>query len=52
MRLSVKPLKQKDAGRGLAAIDRGSMAEMDVENGDYIVLQGPEGRAVARVWPG
>jgi len=52
MRLSVKPLKQKDAGRGLAAIDRGSMAEMDVENGDYIVIQGPEGRAVARVWPG
>ncbi len=52
MRLSVKPLKQKDAGRGLAAIDRQSMAEMNVENGDYIVIEGPDGRSVARVWPG
>jgi transitional endoplasmic reticulum ATPase len=52
MRLTVKPLKQKDAGRGLAAIDRQSMAEMGVENGDYIVIEGEEGRSVARVWPG
>ncbi|MFB6253026.1 MAG: CDC48 family AAA ATPase [Halobacteriaceae archaeon] len=51
MKLTVKPLKQKDAGRGLAAIDRQSMRELDLENGDYIVLEG-EGRAVARVWPG
>ena len=52
MKLTVKPLKQKDAGRGLAAIDRQAMAEMDLENGDYIVIEGPDGRAVARVWPG
>jgi len=52
MRLTVKPLKQKDAGRGLAAIDRRAMAEMDVENGDYILLEGESGRTVARVWPG
>jgi transitional endoplasmic reticulum ATPase len=52
MKLTVKPLKQKDAGRGLAAIDREAMAEMDLENGDYIVLDGADGRAVARVWPG
>jgi len=52
MRLTVKPLKQKDAGRGLAAIDRQAMSEMGVENGDYIVIEGDEGRAVARVWPG
>ncbi|SDF64501.1 CDC48 family AAA ATPase [Halorientalis regularis] len=53
MRLTVKPLKQKDAGRGLAAIDRAAMSEMGVENGDYIVIEGQEsGRAVARVWPG
>jgi len=51
MRLTVKPLKQKDAGRGLAAIDRAAMSEMDLENGDYVVIEG-EGRAVARVWPG
>jgi len=29
MKLTVKPLKQKDAGRGLAAIDRSAMTEMD-----------------------
>jgi transitional endoplasmic reticulum ATPase len=53
MKLTVKPLKQKDAGRGLAAIDRVSMSELDLENGDYIVIEGSDGRkAVARVWPG
>ena len=53
MKLTVKPLKQKDAGRGLAAIDRQSMHELGVENGDYIVIEGTgQGRAVARVWPG
>ncbi|NHN59476.1 MULTISPECIES: CDC48 family AAA ATPase [Halorussus] len=53
MKLTVKPLKQKDAGRGLAAIDRQSMHELGVENGDYIVIEGKnQGRAVARVWPG
>ncbi|MCU4799111.1 CDC48 family AAA ATPase [Halobacteria archaeon HArc-gm2] len=52
MKLTVKPLKQKDAGRGLAAIDRSAMTEMDLENGDYIVIEGGENRVVARVWPG
>ncbi|QSW99349.1 CDC48 family AAA ATPase [Haloterrigena alkaliphila] len=53
MKLTVKPLKQKDAGRGLAAIDRVSMRELDLENGDYIVIQGAgDSQAVARVWPG
>ena len=52
MKLTVKPLKQKDAGRGLAAVDRAAMDELDLENGDYIVIDGGEGRAIARVWPG
>ncbi len=53
MKLTVKPLKQKDAGRGLAAIDRVAMETLDLENGDYIVITGSDGgRAVARVWPG
>ncbi|MFW6017645.1 MAG: CDC48 family AAA ATPase [Halapricum sp.] len=53
MKLTVKPLKQKDAGRGLAAVDRVAMDELDLENGDYILLEGRQGgRAVARVWPG
>ena len=52
MKLTVKPLKQKDAGRGLAAVDRAAMDELGLENGDYIVIDGGEGRAIARVWPG
>ncbi|WP_254841235.1 CDC48 family AAA ATPase [Natronomonas marina] len=52
MKLTVKPLKQKDAGRGLAAIDRSAMADLDLENGDYIVIDSSDSRAVARVWPG
>jgi transitional endoplasmic reticulum ATPase len=51
--LTVKPLKQKDAGRGLAAVDRVSMEELGLENGDYVIIEGKDGdRAVARVWPG
>mgnify|MGYP006310211895 CR=1 FL=1 len=46
MRLTVKPLKQKDAGRGLAAVDRAAMAELGLENGDYVVLE--IGRASCR----
>jgi transitional endoplasmic reticulum ATPase len=57
MKLTVKPLKQKHAGRGLAAVDRESMEQLDLENGDYILLEGTDrggegNRAVARVWPG
>jgi transitional endoplasmic reticulum ATPase len=52
MKLTVRPLKQKDAGRGLAALDPRAADELDVDSGDYIVIEGSEGRAVARVWPG
>ncbi|MFB6361179.1 MAG: CDC48 family AAA ATPase [Halobacteriales archaeon] len=53
MKLTVKPLKQKDAGRGLAALDPRAADSLDVESGDYIVIEGHDaGRAVARVWPG
>ncbi|MDZ7702153.1 MAG: CDC48 family AAA ATPase [Halobacteriales archaeon] len=53
MKLTVKPLKQKDAGRGLAALDPHAAESLSVESGDYIVIEGREGgRAVARVWPG
>ncbi|MFB6229084.1 MAG: CDC48 family AAA ATPase [Halobacteriales archaeon] len=52
MKLTVRPLKQKDAGRGLAALDPRAADELDVNSGDYIVIEGTESRAVARVWPG
>ncbi|SMO58116.1 CDC48 family AAA ATPase [Halorubrum cibi] len=52
MKLTVKPLKQKDAGRRLAAIDRVAAEELGLSGGDFIRVQGSEGAAIARVWPG
>ena len=52
MNLTVKPLKQKDAGRGLAALDREAIGELGLEGGDYIRIDGSGGTAIARVWPG
>jgi transitional endoplasmic reticulum ATPase len=52
MKLIVKPLKQKDAGRGLAAIDKAAAEELGLEGGDFIRIDGREGTAIARVWPG
>ncbi|SFK86025.1 transitional endoplasmic reticulum ATPase [Halogranum rubrum] len=52
MKLTVKPLKQKDAGRGLAAIDRLAAKEMGLSGGDFIRIEGKDGTAIARVWPG
>lgn len=52
MKLTVKPLKQKDAGRRLAAIDRVAADEADLSGGDFIKISGDGGAAIARVWPG
>ncbi|GAB7094037.1 CDC48 family AAA ATPase [Halolamina litorea] len=52
MKLTVKPLKQKDAGRRLAAVDRVAADEMDLSGGDFIRIEGKQGAAIARVWPG
>ncbi|TYL35914.1 AAA family ATPase [Natronococcus pandeyae] len=52
MRLRVKPLKRKDAGSGLASIDREAMRELGVSSGEFVAIEGREGRVVARVWPG
>jgi transitional endoplasmic reticulum ATPase len=52
MKLIVKPLKQKDAGRGLAAIDREAAESLGLEGGDYIRIENDGQAAIARVWPG
>ncbi|WP_418285754.1 CDC48 family AAA ATPase [Halorubrum sp. DTA46] len=52
MKLTVRPLKQKDAGRRLAAIDRVAAEELDLSGGDFIRVEGQSGAAIARVWPG
>jgi len=48
----VKPRKRKDEGSGLAAIDRESMRELGVSSGEFVAIEGRDGRAIARVWPG
>ena len=52
MKLVVKPLKQKDAGRGLAAVDKQAAAELGLDPGDFVRVEGRDGTAIARVWPG
>ncbi len=52
MRLTVRPLKGRDVGSGLAAIDRAAMDDLGVSSGEFVAIEGREGRAVARVWPG
>ena len=52
MKLTVKPLKQKDAGRRLAAVDRLAADELSLSGGDFVRLDSDEGTAIARVWPG
>ncbi|ESS02987.1 MAG: AAA family ATPase, CDC48 subfamily [uncultured archaeon A07HR67] len=52
MTLTVKPLKQKDAGSRLAAIDRVAAEERGLSGGDFIRVEGSDGAAIARVWPG
>ena len=67
MQLTVRPTEKSRADSGLAVIDRESMAEIGVERGDYVLVEGPgsepgsnpglndggEGAsAVAMVWPG
>ncbi|MFD1569421.1 CDC48 family AAA ATPase [Halorubrum laminariae] len=52
MKLTVRPLKQKDAGRRLAAIDRVAADELGLSGGDIVRVEGQDGAAIARVWPG
>jgi transitional endoplasmic reticulum ATPase len=52
MQLRVKPLKRKDAGNGLASIGRATMDELGVSSGEFVAIEGGDGRVIARVWPG
>jgi len=52
MNLTVRPLKQKDAPAPPRAIDRIAAEELGLSGGDIIRVEGPDGAAIARVWPG
>jgi len=52
MQLTVKQLKNRDPGSGMAVIDREALQEIDVSSGDFVAIEGRDGaRTVARVWP-
>jgi transitional endoplasmic reticulum ATPase len=51
LKLRVAEAYQRDVGRKIARIDRRSMAKLGVSIGDFIRIEGPEGDAVAVVWP-
>ncbi|MFB6254734.1 MAG: CDC48 family AAA ATPase [Halobacteriaceae archaeon] len=52
MQLTVKQLKNRDPGSGMAVIDRDALQDLDVSSGDFVAIEGRNGRkTVARVWP-
>ena len=52
MRLTVKQLKNREPGSGMAVIDRDALQEIGVSSGDFVAVEGREGgQTVARVWP-
>jgi transitional endoplasmic reticulum ATPase len=51
MELTVKPLKQREPGSGMAVIDRQALRDSDLGSGDFVRLHVRDGSAVARAWP-
>ena len=54
MNLTVKPLRQKDAKRSIAAVDKQYLKENNLVNGDYIYVKNinNDSKSIVRVWPG
>ena len=52
MDLTVASLTDRDPGRGLSAVSRRVLSELDVDSGDYLRLEGPDGeRAITQIIP-
>ncbi|MFB6308766.1 MAG: CDC48 family AAA ATPase [Haloarculaceae archaeon] len=52
MQLTVKQLKNREPGSGMAVIDREALGDLGVSSGDFVRIDGPDdGAAVAQVWP-
>ena len=49
MKLRVKPLDRRNAGKGIATLSRDAMSELGVTNGDFIRMKGESDTAVLRV---
>ncbi|MFB6222446.1 MAG: CDC48 family AAA ATPase [Haloarcula sp.] len=53
MQLTVKPLKNREPGSGMAVIDRQALENSELSSGDFVHIQGRASNrsAIARVWP-
>jgi len=52
MELTVKPLDDRDPGRGLTVVGRQTLAELALDSGDFLLVRGPDGdRAVTQIVP-
>ena len=52
MKLTVKQLKNREPGSGMAVIDREALGELGASSGDFVAIHGrDDGQAIARVWP-
>lgn len=52
MKLTVKPLKSKDAGSGIAAVSQDALDALSLKVGDFISIEGDTGSTVVRAWKG
>ncbi len=52
MKVTVAPLEKKDAGRGIAALNKADMFDLGLDKGDYVQIVGDDGSiAVGTVYP-
>jgi len=53
MQLTVKPLKNREPGSGMAVIDRQVLEDSELSSGDFVRLQerSRAQSAIANVWP-
>lgn len=52
MQFTVKQLKNRDPGSGMAVLDREALGDLGVASGDFVEIAGRDDQtAVGRVWP-
>jgi transitional endoplasmic reticulum ATPase len=50
MQVSVKPLKGKDAGEGIAVVSQDVLDTISIEAGDFVSVESDQGSMVVRAW--
>lgn len=50
MNVSVKPLKGKDAGDGIAIVSQDALDNLSIKVGDFVCIEGDAGSTIVRAW--